>query len=284
MIRHHKLSKEESFVIEHKGTQRPYSGNYDELFDPGVYVCRRCDYPLYLSSDKFSSGCGWPSFDDAIFDHVHTHPDPDGQRTEIVCARCQGHLGHVFKNERFTPKNTRHCVNSLSLKFLPAFIDPGYERAVIAGGCFWGIEHLLKTLKGVKQIQVGYMGGHVVDPTYQEVCTGLTGHLEVCQIVFDPDVIDYETILKRFFEIHDFTQTNGQGPDLGSQYLSKIFIFSPKQEKIAEKLISELSKKGYKVATQIAYGMPFYKAEEYHQNYYDKTGKSPYCHVRKHIF
>jgi methionine-R-sulfoxide reductase len=113
-----KLTQEEERIIVHKGTESPYSGEYDSFFEDGVYVCRRCETPLYRSDSKFSSGCGWPSFDSEIENAVHRIPDSDGRRVEIVCSHCEGHLGHVFEGERFTPKDTRHCVNSVSMQFI----------------------------------------------------------------------------------------------------------------------------------------------------------------------
>jgi peptide-methionine (R)-S-oxide reductase len=113
------LNLEEKRVILNKGTEAPFQGEYNDLYTEGTFVCRQCDAPLYSSADKFKSGCGWPSFDDDLKANVKRVSDSDGRRVEIVCSNCEGHLGHVFEGERFTDKNTRHCVNSISIKFVP---------------------------------------------------------------------------------------------------------------------------------------------------------------------
>ena len=275
------LTKQEERVIVHKGTEAPFSGKYDTFFDDGVYVCKRCGAELYRSSDKFDAHCGWPAFDDEIPGAVIRTPDPDGMRTEITCANCGAHLGHVFLNEGFTDKNTRHCVNSTSLVFIPAQADKAAKQdtAIFAGGCFWGVEYYMEQAPGVISVVDGYTGGHSTHPTYEEVCSHTTGFAEAVQIVFDPSETDYETLARLFFEIHDPTQVNRQGPDVGDQYRSAIFYKNEDQKKIAEKLIAILEQKGYRIATKVTPASRFWKAEDYHQDHYAKNGGTPYCHA-----
>jgi len=274
------LTPEETRVIVDKGTERPFSGKYEEFNLNGVYTCRRCGAALYRSTDKFNSGCGWPAFDDAIPGAVKQQPDADGRRTEILCAHCGGHLGHVFTGEKLTSSDVRHCVNSVSMDFVPAAgLDGHFKKAVFAGGCFWGVEYYLQQAKGVIRATSGYTGGNTENPTYQEVCTGRTGHLEAVEVLFDPRETSYEELLKLFFEIHDPTQADGQGPDLGGQYHSAVFYFDDAQKATAEKLIGVLKAKGYDVATVLRPAAKFYPAEGYHQDYYFKSGKHPYCHA-----
>lgn len=279
-----KLTAEEERVIIHKGTEAPFSGELLHNKEEGTYVCKRCDAPLYVSNDKFDSGCGWPSFDDAIPGAVKRSVDADGRRTEITCAGCGAHLGHLFEGEGFTEKNARYCVNSISLDFMPASAEVATEKAYFAGGCFWGVEHLLKQTEGVLSTTVGYMGGQTSNPTYQDVSYKSTGHAEAVEVVYDPTRTNYETLTRLFFEIHDPTQENRQGPDVGDQYRSAIFYVDNAQKQTAEKLIGILEGKGYDVATQLVMADTFWSAEGDHQDYYDKTGKEPYCHVYQKRF
>lgn len=273
------LTKAESYVINNKGTETPFTGKYTDYREKGTYLCKKCGAALYYSSGKFESDCGWPSFDDEIKGAVKRSPDPDGMRTEITCASCGAHLGHVFTGERMTPKNIRHCVNSVSLDFVPAIVEEGrYGTAVFAGGCFWGVEYFMQKEPGVISVTSGYTGGHVKNPSYKEVCTGKTGHAEAVKIVYDPEKTSYEKLLRLFLEIHDPTQVGGQGPDLGDQYRSEIFYMNDDQRKTAENSLKILTDKGYRIATAVTKASEFFDAEDYHQDYYFNNGKVPYCH------
>lgn len=277
------LSPLERQVIERAGTELPFSGRYLQNTTAGSYVCRRCGTPLFRTEHQFPSHCGWPSFDDEIPGAVQRRTDPDGRRTEILCAHCKGHLGHVFEGEGMTVRNLRHCVNSVSMRFVPA-PEASIEHALVAAGCFWGVESQLARLPGILDTAVGYAGGHKKNPTYDDVCGGDTGHLESVLVRFDSARLSYEELLKAFFEIHDFEQENGQGPDIGSQYLSAVFALSPAQEETARRLIGELAERGYRVATRVLPPAEFWRAEDGHQNYYALRQAKPYCHVRRKIF
>lgn len=158
------------------------------------------------------------------------------------------------------------------------------EKAYFAGGCFWGVEYYFQNIKGVISTRVGFMGGHTENPTYEEVCTGMTGHAETLEVTFDPSKVTYEELAKLFFEIHDPAQVNRQGPDVGNQYRSAIFYTDEGQKRTILKLISLLKQKGYEVVTEINKADRFYEAEDYHQKYYSKTGGQPYCHFRQKKF
>lgn len=286
------LTREEMRVILEKGTEHPFTGQYLNNKVAGTYLCRQCGAPLYRSSDKFDSGCGWPAFDDALEGAVLRKPDADGQRVEIVCAKCGGHLGHVFEGEGFTPKNTRHCVNSISMTFVPQGQDQpagtkqaagtahaGMATALFAGGCFWGVEDAFSKVPGVLDAVSGYTGGKVENPTYDQVSKGYTGHAEAVRVTYDPAKVSYEQLARLFFEIHDPTQLNRQGPDLGPQYRSAVYYADAAQKDVAEKLIAALRAKGWDVVTEVTPAATFYAAEDYHQDFTARTGRGG-CHLR----
>lgn len=276
------LSEKEKKIVVNKGTELPFSGKFYKHYYTGTYLCKQCNAPLYRSSDKFDAQCGWPSFDDQIPNAVKRQTDADGHRTEILCNNCGAHLGHVFEGEGFTTKNTRHCVNSISMNFIPVVLENQIkiERAIFAGGCFWGVEYHFQKQNGVISTTVGYIGGTSENPSYEEVCSHTTGYAEAVEVFFNPEVVSYEQLAKLFFEIHDPTQNNRQGPDVGDQYRSEIFYCTENQKNIAQNLIEILKSKGYKVVTKLSpANTEFYWAEEYHQDYYKNKGTQPYCHI-----
>ena len=281
-MKYNKLTPEEERVIVHKGTETPYTGKYEAFWQKGVYVCKRCGAPLYLSDNKFDAHCGWPSFDDAIKGAVKRLPDPDGQRTEIECANCGAHLGHVFLGEGLTAKNTRYCVNSISMNFIPASewekLHPKTDSAIFAGGCFWGVQYYMEKIKGVISTKTGYINSNIPHPTYEQVCSGKTGSAEAVRVIYNPTFVSYEDVAKMFFDIHDPTELNRQGPDVGLQYRSAVFYTNDAQKATAEKLIKILKNKGLDVKTKVVKADNFWKAEDHHQHYYDRNGEQPYCH------
>ncbi len=272
------LTPEVQRIMFDKGTEYP---NFDAHEPPAQtlsYACRRCGLVLFRAAHYFHSGCGWPSFDDELSGSINKQPDTDGVRTEILCSRCLSHLGHVFTGEHFTANNQRHCVNQAALDVLYSPTVTDTQEAIVAGGCFWGVEHFFANFAGVVKAESGYIGGRVVQPTYEQICSGQTGHYEAVRVVFDTQQTNYQAIIKRFFEIHDPTQAAGQGPDIGSQYQSAIFCFDDAQRMIAQDLINQLKHKGFDVATKLLDMQIFWPAERYHQGYYTKHASVPYCH------
>ncbi|MBV53158.1 MAG: peptide-methionine (S)-S-oxide reductase [Coxiellaceae bacterium] len=267
-------------ILIDKGTEMPGSSPLQSIRGHGTYCCRQCGIALFRSHHQFSSSCGWPSFDDEIPDRIQRYPDSDGRRTEIVCAQCQGHLGHVFHDEYLTDKNRRHCVNGLALDFTQSETVLHTEEAIFAAGCFWGVEHWMQQQPGVILTEVGYTGGTTSEPHYASVCSGTTGHVEAIRVLFDTAITDYQTLCQLFFEIHDPTDHYGQGPDRGEQYLSRIYCHSDTQETISHALIKELEDNGLNVATHVEPASIFWPAEHNHQQYYQKNGQTPYCHQR----
>jgi len=268
------LNQEEKNILKDKGTEIPFTGKYNDFFEAGVFVCRACSSPLYESKTKFNSGCGWPSFDDEIEGAIVRYEDSSGGRirTEICCKKCNGHLGHVFHGEQITEKDTRHCVNSLSIKFVPY---NNLQKIYFGAGCFWSVEKIFREIKGVYLSQVGYMGGETNNPTYQDVCNGDTNHAEVIEIYFDENVVSFKQLLNVFWGNHNPTTPNQQGVDIGTQYRSVIFYSSELQKQNAiESSLLQQEKWKRKIVTQIIKFSVFYRAEEYHQNYLNKNNIS----------
>lgn len=265
------LTFEEKHILKDKGTEAPFTGEYNEHFEAGIFVCRACDNPLYESNTKFNSGCGWPSFDDEIEGAITHYEDLSGGRvrTEICCKKCDGHLGHVFVGEQITAKDTRHCVNSLSIRFKSY---SKLQRATFGAGCFWSVEKLFKATEGVYLTSVGYMGGDTDNPTYKEVCTGTTNHVEVVDLYFNAEKVSYFILLNLFWANHNPTTLNRQGFDNGTQYRSIVFYHNEQQLIEVEQSIKEQQENWEnEIVTQVIDSSTFYRAEEYHQNYLNKN-------------
>lgn len=281
-----KLTDEERRVLLDQGTERAFCGTLLDNKKEGTYVCRLCGLPLFSSETKFTSGTGWPSFYAPVSkDHLEYIQDGSlgMDRVEIRCARCGGHQGHVF-DDGPRPTGLRFCLNSASLTFyekgaeMPEASRPiETETAYFAGGCFWGVEDRFQHLDGVIDAVSGYQGGKAERPTYQQVCSSDTGHAESVRVVFDPSEISYDELLAKFFEFHNPTQKNRQGPDFGTQYRSAIFPATDEQRAKAEAFVKAQNESGKwagRVVTRVEPMAPFYEAEEYHQDYNAKHGRS----------
>ncbi|MEO8276193.1 MAG: bifunctional methionine sulfoxide reductase B/A protein [Thermoanaerobaculia bacterium] len=292
-------------VTQHEGTEPPFQNEYWDEHRAGIYVDVVSGEPLFSSLDKFDSGTGWPSFTKPIEkSNVTTKNDGSAfmSRVEVRSKNGDSHLGHVF-DDGPGPGGLRYCMNSASLRFVPVekLVAEGYEQylpafekagllagdsgkretAILAGGCFWGMEEILRKIPGVIDTEVGYTGGTVKNATYAMVKHEDTGHAEAVKVIFDPQRISFESLLGWYFRMHDPTTKNRQGNDVGTSYRSSIFYTSAEQKKTAEEVRERVDKSGKwknPVVTEIVAASDFWSAEEYHQDYLEKNPGGYTCH------
>ncbi len=307
------LNHEQFQVTQQCATENPFRNAYWNNHDAGIYVDIVDGKPLFSSNDKFDSGTGWPSFSRPIEEKVlklEADRSHGMERTEVKSANAGSHLGHVF-DDGPAPTRKRYCINSASLRFINAlnlekegygqfkalFTDETlkaeqkkrsdrmksgeYQTVNLAGGCFWGVQDLIRKLPGVIDTEVGYTGGFVEKPVYDQVKKGTTGHAESVKVTFDPQILSFEKLLDLFFTLHDPTTRNQQGNDIGSQYRSVIFFTSSAQKDVALKKVKEWNDSGKwkkPIVTEVVEATPFFAAEEDHQDYLVKHPNGYTCH------
>jgi peptide methionine sulfoxide reductase msrA/msrB len=280
------LSPDLYAVAREADTERAFTGTMWKSETKGTYYCATCGNKLFQSDQKFVSSCGWPSFFEQTSKESITFKDDNSygmRRIEANCGRCDSHLGHLF-DDGPEPTGKRYCMNAISLDFVPdgvASTSGDLETVVIGGGCFWCVEAVYQNLDGVKSVYSGYAGGTVENPSYEEVSTGRTGAAEVVEITYDKTKTNLDEIFKVFFTVHDPTTLNRQGADVGTQYRSVIFYKNENEKKVAQDLIKDLNNEVFsnKIVTTLEPLKKFYKAEEYHQGYYENNKNKPYCEM-----
>lgn len=270
------LTPEQYRITRQAGTERAFSSEQCGRLEPGTYACLCCGAELFDADEKFDSGTGWPSFTQPIRENAVAYrrdESHDMSRIEALCNTCRAHLGHVFLDGP-PPGGLRYCINALALSKTASSL----RKATLGGGCFWCTEALFQSLRGVHKVQSGYSGGHVVNPTCREVCSGRTGHAEVIQVTYDPAHITYPDLLRVHLGTHNPTLRNQQGADKGTQYRSIIFYRNTDEEAAAQQVLAEVNEllEG-RVVTQLVAFEAFYPAEPEHQNYYQRYRGKPYC-------